>query len=303
MKVEQPLKWGQSSGQVMFYENYNGFNPGSTGILAVCNPCSGAHSVENRTQIVGSVPPTIISFTSDLDSVTLDDAETGNAVVTFAWQTVGVMDDLQVQLHVYQINGWINSLSRDVDPLPATGTYRTQIQHSQTFSPPMYRLVIVSPEKDDGEWNILDERVIVIPYDVPDSPSTPIIDSFTTSASSVDADALASGQARIPVSWQVNNRLPTVNPVFEQVFDDLTATNVELPRPNLWATNESVRDRLGWATSNEVPYQAAWQNVTRSEQANNREPRDRYISLPDNRIVFLESQESSNWWGVWQYVN
>jgi hypothetical protein len=71
----------------------------------------------------------------------------------------------------------------------------------------------------------------------------------------------------------------------------------------LWATNQSVRDRLGWATSDEIPYEATWQDVARSTPNNNREPRDRYISLPDGRVVFMESQESYNWWGIWQYVN
>lgn len=62
--------------------------------------------------------------------------------------------------------------------------------------------------------------------------SQPAIITFSTTAQSVDRTALTNRTARLPVSWEVINRPNTANLVFEQVFEDNTAVNVELPRPN-----------------------------------------------------------------------
>src|SRR5690606_5442300 len=46
--------------------------------------------------------------------------------------------------------------------------------------------------------------------------------------------ALAAGNARVTVDWNITNRPPTANPVFEQLLPGGEAVNVELPREFLW---------------------------------------------------------------------
>ncbi len=62
--------------------------------------------------------------------------------------------------------------------------------------------------------------------------STPAIISFTTTALSIDRAALTNRTGRVPVSWEVINRPNTANLVFEQVLENGTSVNVELPRQN-----------------------------------------------------------------------
>jgi len=62
--------------------------------------------------------------------------------------------------------------------------------------------------------------------------SQPAIITFSTTAQSVDRASLTNRTARLPVTWEVINRPNTANLVFEQVFEDNTAVNVELPRQN-----------------------------------------------------------------------
>jgi ribosomal protein S8E len=56
--------------------------------------------------------------------------------------------------------------------------------------------------------------------------------TFTTTVSSISRETLASGTARIPVSWSISPRPNNTNLYFEQVFADGTVVNVELPRSN-----------------------------------------------------------------------
>ncbi|MEP6988195.1 MAG: hypothetical protein ABI970_21505, partial [Chloroflexota bacterium] len=63
-------------------------------------------------------------------------------------------------------------------------------------------------------------------------PGAPIIKSFTTSAQGVTSTALLNKTARVGVAWAVDNRPNTANLVFEQVFEDNTSANIELPRQN-----------------------------------------------------------------------
>lgn len=73
------------------------------------------------------------------------------------------------------------------------------------------------------------------PTIVPSSQVTPIqpsINSFTVEASAVDRAALFSGTMRIAVGWTLVNRPANTNLVFEQVFENGTKANIELPRSN-----------------------------------------------------------------------
>ncbi|MEO1286231.1 MAG: hypothetical protein AAFV93_00580 [Chloroflexota bacterium] len=63
------------------------------------------------------------------------------------------------------------------------------------------------------------------------------ITSFTTEYTNVARTGLASGTARIPVSWDTANRPLTANLVFEQILPDGSTVNVELPRPIQWVAS------------------------------------------------------------------
>jgi hypothetical protein len=173
-------------------------------------------------------PATIIGFSSDTLSITVADAEAGQTRSTFVWHTVGVSDTQQLRLEAYRVNKW-ESLLNTGEILPASGSREVTILHPLNFGPPTYRLSIVNSNSQ-----VLDERTIVIPYDTLDLEEAPAISSFVTDATLLDANALARGDATIPVYWQVTNRPPNANLVFEQVLTDGRIVSVELPRLNLW---------------------------------------------------------------------
>ncbi|MFW5748084.1 MAG: hypothetical protein ACOCYT_00575 [Chloroflexota bacterium] len=72
------------------------------------------------------------------------------------------------------------------------------------------------------------------------STATATIDVFTTSVTSVDADALADDSARVPVTWSVSNRPANSNLVFEQILPDGSLYNVELPRPDPYVASSGT---------------------------------------------------------------
>jgi hypothetical protein len=67
--------------------------------------------------------------------------------------------------------------------------------------------------------------------------SSPDITSFTTTAQNVVRASLTSGTARIPVQWTTVNRPIFANLIFEQVFNNGSAYNVELPRLVRWVNS------------------------------------------------------------------
>jgi hypothetical protein len=71
---------------------------------------------------------------------------------------------------------------------------------------------------------------------VPQPLASPSI-TFGTTAKNADESQLLQRAARIPVSWSVANRPDGSNLVFEQVWLDNSAINVELPRDNPWVAS------------------------------------------------------------------
>lgn len=60
--------------------------------------------------------------------------------------------------------------------------------------------------------------------------AAPAIQSFTAGITGIEHVALGTERAVIPVSWNVANRPPRTNLLFEQVLNDGTGVNIELPR-------------------------------------------------------------------------
>jgi len=178
-------------------------------------------------QAQGVQPPTIIDFRADLSAITLAEAEAGETMAALTWQTVGVAAPNGLALEAWKLGGWV-SLVPPGEALPATGTMDVRVAHPLTFAPPTYRLTI-----QDARGAVLDQQIALIPYDEGvDAP--PEFERVLAPVQSISPTDLARGAARVPVVWQVTNRPPRSNLVFEQLVEDGIAVPVDLPRANLW---------------------------------------------------------------------
>ena len=180
-------------------------------------------------QIGPDVPPTIISFTSDVASITLAQAEAGETTARLAWQTTNVGEEHRILISMYRLAEWVTVTD---DPLPATGLLDVVLTHPLNFGPITYLLAVV-----DAEGVSLDQRVLVIPYADGAADAGLIgIEELNSTATSLDINQVANGTARVPVSWRVTGRQPFTNLVFEQVLPT-GGVSVELPRGNLWVAS------------------------------------------------------------------
>ncbi len=180
-------------------------------------------------QVVGAqnVQPAIIKFEADIATITVNAAEKGTADLTLSWHVINVTPDYLLRLDQRRLGGWANVLPEG-EVLPAVGNFLLSLQHPLDFGPPTYRLILL-----DANGGVVDERLVIIPYETP-TDAVPEITLFTTSTLTLVADTLADGTARANVSWEVTNRVPSSNLVFEQVLADGPVVPVELPRASLW---------------------------------------------------------------------
>lgn len=178
--------------------------------------------------------PTIFVFACDVPTVTLDALESGGLEATLSWHIAHVGAGMRVALHTYQGRAWLPV--QTPEPLPPVGSLTVPLASPMNFGPPTFRLSVL-----DRGGATLDERTLVIPYD-PDwlAALQPAIVSFSTPAQSLPAAVLASGQARVEVSWEVRDRPPLTALAFDQVFDGGQTQNVELPRAHLWVPSRGT---------------------------------------------------------------
>ena len=174
-----------------------------------------------------ALPPTVVNFAADLPGITVDQAEAGATSTTLTWETVGVVEGQRVVLQVYGRRGWQPLLGTENLALPASGAYVDRVQNYCGFCAPTYRVAIANA---DGQ--IFDEQITVIPWQA--APGQPTITRFATGVERIDTNSLAQRSGRITVQWEVSNRAPNSNLVFEQVFEDGTSVSVEQPREDLW---------------------------------------------------------------------
>jgi hypothetical protein len=80
-----------------------------------------------------------------------------------------------------------------------------------------------------GAATVLTQREITVP--IIDGTGA-VINQFTSALTGADRLGLQNRTIRVPVTWQVLNRPADSNLVFEQILDDGTVVNVELPRQN-----------------------------------------------------------------------
>ncbi len=191
-------------------------------VVVLSLTCLFATSVSAQQPIT---QPAIITFTSDLTEISVDNAEAGQTSATLSWHVVGLTDDYDLFLQTHTLDSW--QLLPMQEGLPATGSYPLTVQHPLNFGPPTYRLIVT-----DHDFEILAERILSIPYSVQTSP--PTINAFASSVQQIEANALDQGTATVLVSWEVANRTPTSNLMVEQVLENGQSLSVETPRPNLW---------------------------------------------------------------------
>ncbi len=172
--------------------------------------------------------PTIITFESSLDEITMPDAESGLTSIDFTWHTVNARADIRLTLDIMRANDWV-ALHTETDiEYIENGEYLGTVEPPQHFGPLTYRLTL-----RDNDDNILSQQFMVIPL-AADETQSPEILNFRVQESA-DVNAVNQREAIVGVSWEVANRPPGTNLVFEQIFENgQTAVNIELPRENLW---------------------------------------------------------------------
>jgi hypothetical protein len=175
--------------------------------------------------------PAIVQFESDLESVSLAAIEAGDATANVSWYIVNVGQGQSLALDYWRQNGWVSVLEEDESLLPV-GERAVTLLDPLSFADPTFRLTLLSGS------TILDQQYLIIPYEETDAE--PALESFTTTATGVEASQLTQRTARVEISWEVTNRIPNTTLVFEQLLSDDQAINVELPRPTLYVASEGT---------------------------------------------------------------
>lgn len=188
---------------------------------------SGA--VGGQTSANANLPPAIVSFTIDQDSVMLSDVETGILWTNLHWRTVNMTDQHTLQLDAYQLNEWISILDIN-EVLQKQDSREINVMHPHNFGKPTYRLRILGENE-----KVVDEHILTINYTDLDNNTFPQISEFqlldeTYTVTEVDYNK----QGLVWVTWSVTNRTPNSQLVFEQVTPTGTYKLAELPRDVLW---------------------------------------------------------------------
>ncbi len=175
--------------------------------------------------------PAIVDFSADIDSVTLDAIDSGEASTTLSWYIINVVPGQRVTVDSWRANGWIPAWPTEGD-VPAIGSQTITIADTQSFAPPTYRLTLYSGQ------NIVDQRFLTIPLEA--STAVPTIATFSASQESVDQATVDRGTARVVMNWEVTGRPENSQLVFEQVLPDGSQVNVELPRTVYYVPSSGV---------------------------------------------------------------
>lgn len=173
--------------------------------------------------------PHITSFTSTLTSVERSALQNRSARVPLAWTTANrplfanlvfeqVFDEgTAVSVELPRANPWVNSNEKGIAapfiPPNNANAIRLRVRLVHFFLPIVY-----------------DQRELILPIN--DGTQSPVITRFVAAVNRINGAQLASGTLRVPVSWTVVNRPSNTQLVFEQMLEDNTWVNVELPRSN-----------------------------------------------------------------------
>jgi hypothetical protein len=175
-------------------------------------------------------PRAIVFFLSDRLTLEMADVESGRAQVTLSWEVAHAREGDMLALEQQQAGGWVDALPALDRALPMVNSVLVPVAPPQDFTPPTYRLLL-----RDAQGALVDEAYLSLPYGEPSTDAEVEIVSFTSAVQSLNLEAVASGGVTVQVAWEVENRQPRQNLVFEQVVaGGEGALDAELPRSNLW---------------------------------------------------------------------
>ncbi len=211
-------------------------NAGTTSItlrLRVINLTSQATLVQQTFTVpIIQLPeaPVVRTFTTTAGSVLLSALQNRSARIPVSWVVDNRFDGTNLIFEqVLEDNSVVNiELPRPnpIIPSEGNGVVAPIVPKNTTTTSITLRLRII----DLGNQGTLTQKDITLPIQF--SQAAPVIRTFATSAQNVSRQDLTARTARLPVSWTVDNRPDNSNVVFEQVLENNTAVNVELPRPN-----------------------------------------------------------------------
>jgi hypothetical protein len=201
--------------------------------LRVINLTSQATLVQQTITVpIVQLPeaPVIRTFITPAGSVFLTALQNRTARLPVSWLVDNRFDGTNLVFEqVFEDNSVINiELPRQnpIIPSEGNGVVAPIAPKNTTTTSITLRLRLV----DLGNQGTLTQKDITLPIQF--SQLLPVIRSFTTTVQNVSRQDLAGRSARLPVSWNVENRPDNSNLVFEQVLENNTAVNIELPRPN-----------------------------------------------------------------------
>lgn len=212
-------------------------NAGTTSItlrLRVINLTSQATLVQQTFTVpIIQLPeaPVVRTFSTTAGSVQLAALQNRSARLPVSWVVDNRFDGTNLVFEqVLEDNSVVNiELPRQNPIIPSEGNgvvAPVVPKNTTTTTSITIRLRIV----DLGNQGTLTQKDITLPIQT--AQAAPAIRVFTTSAQNVSRQDLTARTARLPVSWTVDNRPDNSNLVFEQVLENNTAVNIELPRPN-----------------------------------------------------------------------
>lgn len=191
-------------------------------VMIVCVGLLLAASVGFAQQ--GAQVPAVVKLAASVSAITVAEVEAG-ATITLSWHIVNVQAGQRVALDYAVQNGWVTILNQG-ETLAPVGSREVALRDPLNFGPPTFRLTLLNGR------NIVDQRYLIIPYAAPDAPTT--VDQLSADVVSIDRAFLNQREPRITLSWQVSNRTPETNLVFEQIVGADQTQTVELPRQFLY---------------------------------------------------------------------
>jgi hypothetical protein len=214
----------------------------------------------------------IDTFTADLTPVSRQAVANGIARINVSWG-VGqrpdgsnlyfeqVLDNgSSVNIELPRQNPWVNSYGngvvRPVLSSPTATTIKLRLRLADMTSNKTY-----------------DQRELTVPV-IDVAPPTARINFFTTSAGAVEMNDLINRTARVPVAWLIDNRQNSQNLYFEQVLDNGTVVNIELPRQNPWVAssgNGVVAPVLPGSNANTIKLRLRLASMTDGQTVDTRE--------------------------------
>ena len=171
----------------------------------------GAAAAPDRQ--TGSLTPVIVEFTADATALDYAAVEAGTAQVTLTWHTVYGNAQYRIDIDTYRQNQWVSVLDPQ-EALPLDGSKLITVALPGDYGAPTFRLTLKT-----SRGVIVGRQYLTIPYAADEGADAPSIVSFTTPVQGVDTHLLVFSNAKIIVAWEIANRRPDTEIIFEQLYD------------------------------------------------------------------------------------